>query len=460
MEIEDEAQSSGLSGPAPDPCGRPGRPGSRGVGPAPLSPTEAGPPKGAPGVPDRKLQKAIDRAIARGAEFLRAQQNEHTGKIGSVFHQKAENYPIGSTALAGLALLAAGDQAMHLAKGVKVKRKGRGRAAANEPVPGAVDKALNYCRHQDKLRGQAGSRTTYDTGVLLMFAAEYYHPHTGKKPGSKKHTVTKKARNNPCKLPEDASAWIRNMKDWLIKAQETEGGWGYPQHREDLSNTQYALLGLRAARDCGGMVPRKVFKRVIERLIATQEEDGPKVMRSIGGRKKGDTIYKIESGDRARGWGYLPEHRPRVATGSMTTSGIGCLAISHDALMEPKRWGEYKTPLENKTRRAIQDGFAWLDVNFTVTSNPPPTAPGWHYYFLYGLERAAMLAGRGLIGEHDWYLEGARYLVAKQQGDGRWSTGALGEYEASDVLDTAWAILFLKKATKPVKPIPGPVITK
>ena len=43
--------------------------------------------------------------------------------------------------------------------------------------------------------------------------------------------------------------------------------------------------------------------------------------------------------------------------------------------------------------------------------------------------------------------------------DGRWSTGNLGteEYEASDVLDTAWAILFLKKATRPLEPIAAPV---
>ena len=422
-----------------------------GVGPALLRPIEAGPPKGAPGVPDKELQKAIDRAIARGADFLRAQQKD-SGKIGNVFHQGAVHYEIGTTALAGLALLAAGDRA--------AKRDPKDNDAKFRGKKKHVDKALDYCRRKDLVRGQAGSRTTYDTGVLLMFAAEYYHPHLDKKGRPIKHTVTKKQRDNPCKLPEDASKWIRDMKSWLISVQEKEGGWSYPKPREDLSNTQYALLGLRAARDCGGKVPGRVFKRVIERMLATQEQDGPKVLRSIGGTKKGDTIYKIESGDKARGWSYLTS--PFLATGSMTTSAIGCLAISHDALTEPKRSPLYDKPLENKVRRAIQDGFAWLDINFTVKSNPPSAAPNWHYYFLYGLERAAMLAGRPLIGEHDWYLEGARYLIRHQQPNGRWATGALGgkEYQASDVLDTAWAILFLKKATKPVKPIPGPVITK
>ncbi len=111
--------------------------------------------------------------------------------------------------------------------------------------------------------------------------------------------------------------------------------------------------------------------------------------------------------------------------------------------------------------RAVQDGFAWLDKHFSVTQNPGPGAPNWHYYYLYGLERAAVFGGRVLLGKHDWYLTGARYLVGAQHPDGRWHTGTLGtkEYEASDVLDTAWAILFLKKATRPLEPVKAPVIT-
>jgi len=189
------------------------------------------------------------------------------------------------------------------------------------------------------------------------------------------------------------------------------------------------------------------------------------VLRSIGGEKKGERIYKIDAGDRARGWSYLPS--PFMATGSMTTAGISCLAICHDALMRPRKLPIYTPKKRRQVARAIQDGFAWLDLNFTVASNPPSRAPAWHYYYLYGLERAGVLAGGVLLGKHDWYIEGARYLVAHQkpgkaaEGGGRWSTGALGAaaYKPSDVLDTAWAILFLKRATRPAQPIPGPVVT-
>jgi len=403
---------------------------------------EAGPtPKpGDPGVPDKELQKAIDAAVEKGAAWLRAQQKSNGLLGGGVQHAKGRFYTIGTTALAGLALLAAGDK-------------------QGDPV---VDKAMEYCRKLDQTQGAGGGRTTYDTGTLLMFAVEYYRVPETEGANKKKHSMTKKEAGDPCHLPPDVLPWIKDMAMFLVNSQEGTGDWGYPKPRPDNSNTQYALLGLRAARDCGGIVPGKVFLRVIERLLASQEQDGPKVLRTLGGEKKGERTYVIDAGDRARGWSYLDS--PYQATGSMTTSGISSLAICHDALTHPEL-PIYTSQMNRKVRTAIQDGFAWLDVHFAVDHNPPNNAAAWHYYYLYGLERAAALAGRTLIGKHDWYIEGARYLVAKQkpgdvpQGGGRWSTGALPEYEPSDALDTAWAILFLKKATRPAEPIPGPVVT-
>jgi hypothetical protein len=386
-------------------------------------------------VPDKELQKRIDEAIDRGAAWLRSKQ-QRDGLIGGVHHRGARYYTIGTTALAGLALLAAGDK-----KGDK-----------------AVDLAMSYCKAQDDNVAKAGSRTTYDTGTLLMFVVAYYKVKGAKRRHARHHTMTKRAKQNPCSLPPEVLAWVKDMALFLVNSEEKDGGFGYPHPREDMSNTQYALLGLRAARDCGGVVPGSVFKRVADRVVAIQEADGPKVLRTVGGDTRGGHTYKIDGGDRARGWRYIVG--PYPYSGSMTTSGISCLAICHDALTKPRRLPIYKPSDENKVRRAVADGFAWLDLNFSVTRNPGKDAPDWHYYYLYGLERAAVLAGRVLIGEHDWYLEGARYLVSHQEPEGRWNSGALGtEYEPSAVLDTAWAILFLKKATRPMQPIPGPVIT-
>ena len=77
----------------------------------------------------------------------------------------------------------------------------------------------------------------------------------------------------------------------------------------------------------------------------------------------------------------------------------------------------------------------------------------WHYYYLYGLERMGALVGVAFLGEHDWYQEGARYLVARQDEEGSWQGG-------TDLSETCFALLFLKRATTgdpvPVGPRTGP----
>ena len=156
-----------------------------------------------PGVPDDALQKAINDAIRRGADYLVSVQKT-SGMIGGVAHRKGFSYNIGTTALAGLALLAARENEEE-----KTKNKPK------EAWSAAADKALAYCKRQDALRGGAGTRTTYDTGVLLMFVARYYRG--AEKPGKvrKRGTVTARDRGNPCKFPEDVRKWVGDMAMWL-----------------------------------------------------------------------------------------------------------------------------------------------------------------------------------------------------------------------------------------------------
>ncbi len=391
-----------------------------------------------PGVPDAELQKRINEAISRGAAWLRSVEKDN-GAFGGLHARGEMTHEVGVTALMGLALLASGDR--------------RGDAS--------VDKVYEYVKTRDALLGPAGSRATYDTGVLLMFITRYWQgeeddKHAGPgttRPGHKAH--------NPCNLPPEVQTWVQELADWLVRLRKPETStWGYPAYRDDMSNSQYAYLGLRAARDCGAHVPAAVFLRGIQTALERQEKEGPKVMRILPSPDPGASPYAIDSGDRARGWSYLME--PYVPSGSMTTSGIGLLAIANDALLRPKRWDGYTTQIEHAVQRAAQDGFAWLDKNWTVERNPGASAANWHYYFLYGLERAAVLGGRDLIGRHDWYVEGATHLVGKQAADGHWSTGMLGQsdYEASDLVDTAWALLFLARATRPAPPLPAPVVTE
>lgn len=391
---------------------------------------EPPPPSGEPGVPDAALQARINDAIARGATWLRSTQKDN-GSLGGLVTQGSIQYEIGTTALAALALLAAGDR--------------RGDAA--------VDKAYAYMKARDEAFGQSGSRSTYDTSVLLMFVTRYWEGG-GEEGPSKPPRRGPRGPKSPCNMPPEVASWVQDLASWLVRMRKPETStWGYPANRDDLSNTQYAYLGLRAARDCGARIPPQVFLKGIETLLARQEPDGPKVNRVLPNPDPTGKPYVVGQ-DRARGWSYLVE--PFTPTGSMTTSGIGILAICNDALLRPKRVEAYTGETERTVYRAVQDGFAWLDKAWSVERNPGPAAANWHFYYLYGLERAGVLGGRDLVGIHDWYLDGARYLVGKQVADGHWSTGALGDalYAASDAADTAWAVLFLARATRPAPPMP------
>ena len=120
----------------------------------------------------------------------------------------------------------------------------------------------------------------------------------------------------------------------------------------------------------------------------------------------------------------------------MTTAGITGLVIC-DAALRGQKKGDRK--LLTRIHGAIDSGFAWLDRNFTVETNPGGNGR-WHYYYLYGLERACEINGTKMLNGKRWYTEGAELLLAQQHQDGSW-TG---------IVDTCFAILFLKKAAPPV----------
>ena len=190
----------------------------------------------------------------------------------------------------------------------------------------------------------------------------------------------------------------------------------------DHSNTQYAALGLRACHDAGIALPVAVIEKAAEQWRKSQQQ-----------------------GKGARGWNYSMS--PGMAWGSMTAGGLGSLMIYDHILGK-----DYRKDAD------VIDGLAWLAEHFTVAENPEGRSYSrWHYYYLYGLERAGMLYGTETIGRHEWYAEGAAYLLKEQSADGSWKSK-----EGFGAVDSCFAILFLKRATvtldkeKQPKPKPPP----
>jgi hypothetical protein len=213
-------------------------------------------------------------------------------------------------------------------------------------------------------------------------------------------------------------------------------------HGGDNSCTQYAALGLRACYDAGIALPPKVVDRAIEWLRRSQKKsEGPAMRLELSEGKK-RTGFSAEP----RGWCYtVHDHLPGTdhrANGSMTAGAIGSLSI----------WLYIKDDDGGKLRRTwkqdrdVLEGLAWLSKNFSAAHNPGVQEDGKtensqanRYYYLYALERAGALYGTDLMGPHDWYQEGAKAILEAQLPDGSWG----------DTWNTCFAILFLRRATRP-----------
>jgi hypothetical protein len=238
---------------------------------------------------------------------------------------------------------------------------------------------------------------------------------------------------------------MQEMVDRLVKTQRG-GAWRYPSGGYDHSNSQYALLALKEARSVGLEVPEETFAKALRHFLAQQQRNGRRVPRYE--ESGGDGVYaasrtRAPGHDRTRGWGYVG---PSPATGSMTAAGVAAVAICLSELDDgPSR------RLAAKGEQAIRDGIAWLGAHFSVRENPG-AGPLWHYYYLYGLERAGVLARVVYMGERRWYAEGARFLVDSQRPDGAWRPARAirveqGAFWEGDVVDQSFALLFLARAT-------------
>ena len=378
-----------------------------------------------------EFQERVDGAIERGVAWLRERQQRDGGwdvRPIRAFHVPADG-SVGPTALALYTLRSCG-------------------VAREDP---AVARGFQRLREIYLLRKRQrhGGLDTY--GVSLALLALEAH-HSSRAPESRR-------------IPDEDLSWIRELASWLVQAQRKDGAFSYWSPAQgpgfDFSNGQFAILALKAARRCGVDLPRGLWKRAVERLLDGQEKSGPYLERFEPPTPgKDGTTRPAPAKDKARGWGYatgLP------ATGSMTAGGVSSLVICRSELLGGADWSASE---DGKVEQAIRDGLAWLGAAFTPAANPSPAnAPAlahlWQYYWLYGVERAGELADVVHMGRHDWYREGAAYLLDQQRDDGAWiSPQGLDAGGGEDVLgpdsptanflDTCFALLFLKRATPKV----------
>jgi len=310
-------------------------------------------------------------------------------------------------------------------------------------VQEALDRGVTYLkRQQDPDKGnwpeyplQAGGLTALCTLAMLNSGVPVDDPAVqrsleylrGVEKPSMTYTLALQTMVFCAAEPEKDRLLIRRNVKLLESSQitsgDTKGAWTYGGNTGtgDNSNSQFALMGLYEAQRIGIDVDERTWRLAQEYWSRIQKADGS--------------------------WGYAEGH---PSSGSMTCAGIAALIITGERLSKGDARVEGGRVLccgAAEENNRVENGIRWLAKHFSVRTNPGGRV--YVLYYLYGLERVGRFTGSRFIGDHDWYREGAEYLVAMQdKAAGYWK--GEGHSENNPVVATSLALLFLSKGRRPV----------
>jgi hypothetical protein len=238
-------------------------------------------------------------------------------------------------------------------------------------------------------------------GAALRALAEIPHRSTY---GTSARLLLYQALGRPAAWRERAQPCLDALVDF-----QRAGLWGYPEDPIDLSNVQFALLGLRAAHDLGLDVPERALVDVA---------------------KASDRHFDGELG----AYSYRPD--------TPATGGIDAAALGNAALLEG--FAATHAAVGRALQKDAKDrarAHAFLVERWDPARNawgPRAWTPAFHHAYLWAVQRYCELAELETLGDRDWYREGAEHLVATQHADGGWGEA---------LHDTCFALLFLRRTT-------------
>lgn len=369
---------------------------------------------------------AVSSSIARGVAWLRAQQQtDGTFACHEDFPAAAET-KMGINALAVLALARCGPPApTHKTHATHPTHPA---PHPNHPTPHPTEHTTAHpMAHDPALRRAVDAlahpvNPTVYTESLLLQALEAAGT-----------------------VGEAAKKRAHVAGEFLVAAQSRGGAWSYGQSVDlafDNSNTQFALLGLRAGHRLLGDPRPAVWVRAGEHLLATQQQDGPEVdpfevpaaEQALTTRARHHGTTASTTLMRSRGWTYTTATGGGECTVSMTASGVTGLVLVKAHLEGTPWWTKHGPAVD----AGVRDGMAWLRTHWT------PQLPSLSNYALYSMERAGVVCGVEELGPTAWYPQGTARLLAKQAADGSWEDEWGGR-----TVGTCFALLYLSKATPP-----------
>ena len=239
---------------------------------------------------------------------------------------------------------------------------------------------------------------------------------------------------------------IQQNVDWLIAAGVRQNGklqgWGYSSKASpaDFSNSQYALLGLHEGFVAGASIKADAWQEFVDLYAASQKGGGWAYRRGPDYAKLNadDFRFKDNFGDNTLTMTIAGLCSMYIATGDLKTArqdrppdcdGKDCGVFAQD--------------------EHIAEALKWLEDHMPRSADAIGRM-AHTYYALYGIERAGRLSGQRFLGGNDWYRLGCEYLVDAQKADGSWVSPANQTGEASPIIATSFALLFLSKGRTPV----------
>lgn len=314
-------------------------------------------------LPDKRpehVNEATEKAIKKGLAYLASRQSkdgsfQDTGDLGS--------YPTSMTALAGLAMIASGSTPT------------QGEYAPN------LRKTLTYALGSAKRNGlicrdgSESSRSMYGHGFTMLFLAQVMGMEEDPERLTRIRTV------------------LRKGVELTERSQSRLGGWLYTPEMDgdEGSVTVTQVQALRAARNAGVAVPKKVIDRAMSYLEKSVQPDG-------------GIAYRVG----------MAGSRPPI-----TAAAVACWFNA----------GEYENPMALKALK-------YCKHNIGVGQNQ---AGVWGHFFYAHMYLSQVMY---LSGKKDWdeYFPKMRdYLLSTQNEDGSWNGDSVGQ-----VYGTSIALLILQ----------------
>lgn len=321
---------------------------------------------------------------------------------------------------------------------------------------------------------QNRSHGTYNNACVLMFFQKYYEPEQQLHRilwvnDAKEFEVARREvwKDIPARHREIINLMVKEIDDAHLDS--TKGGWGYNsaglvrngEPHSDNSISQYAMLGIKAASLLGAEINIKHVRHEAERLVRQYWEDPTQEPIQFEFTEEDEKRTSSNSWDgkiRPGGWAYMCGNQSRASM-QLTAAGMSSLAVARDELRIREKLDR---SLRRKIDLTLRGAEMWVKQTYYTTERlegdngeiDRPTRDGWGiYYNLYSVERGCELAGvRQFGGEIDWYLIGASALIQMQNFDGDWGLHHNHDKELAkpQTVNTAMAILFLKRASLPV----------